>query len=250
MESGSSQVSVRSIASAYVSRLFYNEACHVIDDFIETFVSKLTKAERPQFLFNDQDPIRVGKRSIPKTISTYSEHLKDFVLEIDDATGKSLLFPPSRRIRSQCLHKEVTQTTSGSTASHALDLTSTGSTSSATSMGSTMTDFEAKSQKAMDQLTPLKDKIESNQTTLQQQTVASGERMKKLEDSVIKSFESINSLANTQTSLQQSMTETNERLTVFYSSHDNDHEQRNWYGEYATLSHAQDSSQERHTGGA
>jgi hypothetical protein len=67
----------------------------------------------------------------------------------------------------------------------------------------------------MDQLTTLNDKIESNQTILQKQVVASGERMKELEDLVIKSFDSINSLAETQqTSLEQSMTETNERLTV------------------------------------
>jgi predicted nucleic acid-binding Zn-ribbon protein len=64
----------------------------------------------------------------------------------------------------------------------------------------------------MDKLTSLKNKIESNQIALLGQCQASGERMKKLEESVLTSFDTMNTLAKNQESLQRDMTDTNNKL--------------------------------------
>ena len=64
----------------------------------------------------------------------------------------------------------------------------------------------------MDKLTSLKNKIESNQTALMAQRQASDECMKKLEESVLTSFDTMNTLAKNQESLQRNMTDTNNKL--------------------------------------
>lgn len=189
----------------------YHQAVELIDDFIDTFVPALvTQEDRAKFLFDGKDPIRVGKRAVPKTISTYMSHLKDFSLDLDDDSRTTLSLPPSRRIRGQRSYMEVTKTTIG-TASQPLDLTASTASETA-SFGSSFTDFEAKLQLAMDKLTTLKDKIDSNQTRINEQSEASGARMTKIEESVLKSFDSLNNLAKQQDSLQQSITVTNVRL--------------------------------------
>jgi hypothetical protein len=189
----------------------YHQAVELIDDFIDTFVPALvTQEDRAKFLFDSKDPIRVGKRAVPKTISTYMSHLKDFSLDLDDDSRTTLSLPPSRRIRGQRSYMEVTKTTIG-TASQPLDLTASTASETA-SFGSSFTDFEAKLQLAMDKLTTLKDKIDSNQTRINEQSEASGARMTKIEESVLKSFDSLNNLAKQQDSLQQSITVTNVRL--------------------------------------
>jgi hypothetical protein len=105
----------------------YHDALELIDDFIKTFVPALTSEEdRAKFLFNGQDPIRVGKRSVPKTISTYTSHLTDFSLALDDETRSVLSLPPPRRTRGQRSYVEVTKTTSGST-TQPIDLQTTAS---------------------------------------------------------------------------------------------------------------------------
>ena len=66
----------------------------------------------------------------------------------------------------------------------------------------------------MDQLTNTNERIDANQIKIDAQSLASAERMTKLEDSVLKSFESISKLATQQDSLQKSISETNSRLGV------------------------------------
>jgi hypothetical protein len=66
----------------------------------------------------------------------------------------------------------------------------------------------------MDQLTNTNERIDANQIKIDAQSQASAERMKKLEDSVLKSFESISTLATQQDLLQKSISETNSRLGV------------------------------------
>jgi hypothetical protein len=191
----------------------YHNALSMIDDFIDTFVPALTTPEdRAKFLFEGKPPLRVGRRAVPATISTYTSHLKEFSLNLDDETRSTLSLPPSRRIRGQRSYVEVTKTTGSAT--QPIELLATSTTSETASFGSSFTDFKAKLQSAMDKLNALKDKIETNQTKLNVQSEASSERMHKLEDSVLKSFDSINNLAKQQDSLQQSISETNDRLGV------------------------------------
>jgi hypothetical protein len=138
---------------------------------IEKFVPALISTEdQEKCIFTGQDPIRVGKRSVPTTISTYTSHLKAFSLDLDDETRSSLSFPPSRRLRGQRSYVEVTKTTTSS-ATQPIELTNlTNSTTSETaSLGSSFTDFEAKLKIAMNKLMALKDKIDTNQTKLNEQ---------------------------------------------------------------------------------
>jgi hypothetical protein len=191
----------------------YIQAIEVIDDFISAFVPALPTAEdREKFLFDGKAPIRVGKRNIPATISTYTAHLKDFSLELDDESRSSLSTPPYRRARGQLSYLDATKIHAG-TSSQPLDLTD--STASETqSLGSSWSEFDTKLQKAMDQLTNTNERIDANQIKIDAQSQASAERMKKLEDSVLKSFESISTLATQQDLLQKSISETNSRLGV------------------------------------
>jgi hypothetical protein len=109
---------------------------------------------------------------------------------------------PNCCIRGQQSHAEAT--TGKSTGSHsqaAINLNGTASTTSTDSRSSWM-DFDIKMQQAMEELTLLKNKIESNQTALMAQRQASDARMKKLEESVLRSFDNINILAKNHESLQ------------------------------------------------
>jgi hypothetical protein len=191
----------------------YIEAVEVIDDFIATFIPALPTADdRAKFLFAEKAPIRVGKRNIPATISTYTSNLNDFSLELDAESRSSLSTPPYRRARGQLSYLDATKTHEG-TATQPLDLTAS-TASESQSLGSSWSEFDTKLQKAMDQLTNTNERIDANQIKIDAQSLASAERMTKLEDSVLKSFESISKLATQQDSLQKSISETNSRLGV------------------------------------
>ena len=191
----------------------YIEAVEVIDDFIATFIPALPTADdRAKFLFAEKAPIRVGKRNIPATISTYTSYLKDFSLELDAESRSSLSTPPYRRARGQLSYLDATKTHEG-TATQPLDLTAS-TASESQSLGSSWSEFDTKLQKAMDQLTNTNERIDANQIKIDAQSLASAERMTKLEDSVLKSFESISKLATQQDSLQKSISETNLQLGV------------------------------------
>jgi hypothetical protein len=194
----------------------YHDTLEVIDDFIETFVPALLSPEdQDKCLFNGQEPIRVGKCAVPKTISTYTSHLTEFSLDLYNETRSVLSLPPPRRTQGQRSYVDVTKTTSDSI-TQPIDLQTTASTKSKTaSIGLSVTNLEAKLHAAMEKITTLNVKIHTNQSKLDDQSEASGSQMQKLEDSVLKSFESIINLAKQQDSPQRSISETtNECLGV------------------------------------
>ena len=151
-------------------------------------------------------------------MSTYSAHLKDFSHDLDDESKSDMSLPPYRRNRGQRTYLDATKPASKKsnygTDTSPVDLTA--STASETkSLGSiTMTEFDNKLQQAMDAVQTLKTNIDANQQKLLDQSTAAESRMKKLENSVLSSFESIANLSIQQKELQTSISDTNERLVT------------------------------------
>jgi hypothetical protein len=201
------------------SQEMYHTGVRYIDEMIDDYLPGLDEDVRAKHTFDQKDPIRVGKKAIPKTISTYTSYLKDFSHGLSETSKHELSAPPQRRLRGQRSYADATTATTtasstGTSNTTAIDLSSTASSTSndSHSQGSLWTDFDIKMAHVTAELTALQNKITKGQESLIAQKQETADRMKKLEDSIIKVYDDLNTIAKNQDIFQKNQNDTNTEI--------------------------------------
>lgn len=189
----------------------YHSAVELVDEMLSTYIPSCAVDIVQTITFEDNPPVRVGKRAIPTTIKTYSSYLQDFAHDLDDDSRTSLTAPPTHRIRGQRTYLQATQPSS--TPKQA-PTTTTQATSaqSTTSSRSSLTEFETKLQTALDRIVTLQANIDKRQESYTIEKVAAATRMEKMESTVLQFLTSVETLTKQQSDLQKEVHDTNLKI--------------------------------------